>query len=50
MIPSLRRALGSLKKNDSIVILKADKGNARVALDKGSTATNVRRFYNNRLI
>ena len=36
MIPSLRRALGSLKKNDSIVILKADKGNATVVLDKGS--------------
>ena len=35
-IPSLRRALGSLKKNDSIVILKADKGNATVVLDKGS--------------
>ena len=36
MNPSLRRALGSLKKNDSIVILKADKGNATVVLDKGS--------------
>ena len=36
MIPSLRRALGSLKKKDSIVILKADKGNATVVLDKGS--------------
>ncbi len=43
MKPSQHQAIASLKRNDTIVIVKADKGNATVVLDKSdySIWTNV---------
>ncbi len=34
MKPSQHQAIASLERNDTIVIVKADKGNATVVLDK----------------